>query len=36
MGREENLSVFRDTEKLVKENKVLVTAVKKSTSGFVK
>lgn len=33
MGREENLSVFRDTEKLVKENKVLVTAVKKSTSN---
>lgn len=32
MGREENLDVFRDTEKLVKENKVLVTAVENSTS----
>lgn len=32
MGREENLDVFRDTEKLVKENKVLVTSVKNSTS----
>ena len=33
MGREENVEIFKDTERLCKENELLAESVKKSTAG---